>query len=340
MNGYERSMAALTGKPRERVPVMLHNFMMAAREAGIWMRRYRESARAIADCFIATVDKYDVDGLLIDVDTAVLAGAVGVPIDFPENEPARCSGRAVDELARVPDLPPVDLDNDPRVQTWLEAIRLLRSHFGDEILIRGNCDQCPFSLASMMRSPEYWMMDLVDPDSRPNVERLLDYCAGVTERFVELMVEAGTHVTSNGDSPAGPDMISPSMYRDLAFPWEKRIVEKAQSLGVPYILHICGNTSLILEDMVATGADALELDYKTDVEAVRRVLDGRCTFIGNIDPSGVIALGTPELVAEKTRELCTVFAGTPRFILNAGCAIPAETPEENIFAMIRTSREF
>jgi uroporphyrinogen decarboxylase len=64
----------------------------------------------------------------------------------------------------------------------------------------------------------------------------------------------------------------------------------------------------------------------------------RAVFIGNIDPSGVLALGTPELVGAKTRELLAVFADTPRFILNAGCAIPATTPPENLREMIRAAR--
>ena len=33
-----------------------------------------------------------------------------------------------------------------------------------------------------------------------------------------------------------------------------------------------------------------------------------------------------------------MFADTPRFILNAGCAIPATTPAENLRAMIRAVR--
>jgi uroporphyrinogen decarboxylase len=90
--------------------------------------------------------------------------------------------------------------------------------------------------------------------------------------------------------------------------------------------------------MVATGADALELDYKTDVRAARDALRGKAAFIGNIDPSAVLALGTPALVEARTRELLEVFAGVPGFILNAGCAIPAETPPANLRAMIAASR--
>jgi uroporphyrinogen-III decarboxylase len=145
-------------------------------------------------------------------------------------------------------------------------------------------------------------------------------------------------MVSNGDSPAGPDLISPAMYAEFAQPYERRLAGEAHAQGLPYALHICGNTTRILEGMVATGADALELDYKTDARAARDALKGRAAFIGNIDPSAVLALGTPALVEARTRELLEIFAGVPGFILNAGCAIPAETPSANLRAMIAASR--
>jgi len=39
MNGYERIKSALAGKPTDKIPVMLHNFMMAAKEAGLTRAR-------------------------------------------------------------------------------------------------------------------------------------------------------------------------------------------------------------------------------------------------------------------------------------------------------------
>jgi MtaA/CmuA family methyltransferase len=187
-----------------------------------------------------------------------------------------------------------------------------------------------------MRSMECWMLDLADPGKEELVHKLLEYCTAATTAFIGLMRETGAHVVSNGDSAAGPELISPAMYRKFAWPYERRIVEAAR--GLPYILHICGKTDRILNDMAATGAAGLELDYKTDVRRARDALNGRSTFIGNLDPSGVLALGTPALVGEKTRELLEVFAGVPRFILNAGCAIPPGTPPENLAAMIRAAR--
>ena len=116
------------------------------------------------------------------------------------------------------------------------------------------------------------------------------------------------------------------------------VADEAHALGRPYTLHICGNTTRIIEEMLETGADALELDYKTDVRAARDAMRGRAVFIGNVDPSSVLAWGTPALVEARTRELLEVFAGTPGFILNAGCAIPAETPPANLRALIAAAR--
>ncbi|MGM0489000.1 MAG: uroporphyrinogen decarboxylase family protein [Planctomycetota bacterium] len=338
MNGYQRIMAALHGRQPDAVPIMLHNFMPAAREAGYSMRAYRTSAAAIAKTFIQAVETYEYDGIVVDVDTATLAEAVGVPVDFPEDEPARCRTGCLRDPREVSELPPPNIASHPRVQIWMEAVRNLRVYFGDEILVRGNADQAPFSLASMMRTPASWMMDLLDERNRTWVSRLLEYCTEATCQFVRLMAEAGAHVTSNGDSPAGPAMISPEMYRTFALPYEQRVAAAAHDRGLPYILHVCGDTEPILADLLRSGADGLELDYKTDARVARRTLAERATFIGNIDPSGVLARGSVAEVERTTRELLRLFADTPRFILNAGCALPATTPSENVQAMIQAAR--
>ena len=304
------------------------------------MAHFRRDPRTIARCFIEAMEKYHYDGIVIDIDTVTLAGAAGVPIDFPEEEPARSNGVRIKDLKQVPDLGPVDIVQYPGVMVWLEAVMLLKRHFGDEILIRGNCDQSPFTLASMLRGVDGWMTDLLDPDRHDLVHLLLSYCADITHQFIRAMAATGAHMVSNGDSVAGPELVSPSMYRRYALPYEQRIVDASHDYGLPYVLHICGNTNLILDDMIATGADGLDLDYKTDMALAHSRMKDRTVFIGNIDPSGVLALGTPTLVEEKTRELLTIFADTPRFVLNAGCAIPRVTPPENLRTMIRTARDF
>jgi uroporphyrinogen decarboxylase len=318
---------------------MLHNFMMAAAESGVPMSRYRKDPGEIARCFIEAVEKYGYDGVVIDIDTATLAGALGVPVSMPHEEPALCAGPRLQSLVEARELGRASVAEYPGIQVWLEAARLLKGYFGDEVYLRGNCDQCPYSLASLVRGSAEWMIDIMDPGNQEEAVRLLEYCRDATAQFVRMMAATGVHMVSNGDALAGTSVVSPSIYRTFAQAYEKRIADTAHECGLPWTLHICGKTERILEDMVATGADALELDFKTDAQRARDVLAGRATFIGNLDPTGVLASGRAADVEEKTRELLMVFAGNPRFILNAGCAIPANTPAENLRAIIRVARE-
>jgi uroporphyrinogen decarboxylase len=339
MNGYQRITAALKGEKPDKTPVMLHNFLMAAREHGVTMDQYRNSPKVISETFIAAMDKYQYDGILVDIDTVTLAGAVGVPVDFPVNDAARSHEGNINDLYDVFSLKPVRIGDYKYIQVWLEAVRLLKEYFKDEIYVRGNCDQAPFSLASMMRGAQNWMLDLM-MGTDEQVSFLLEYCTDASSQFIKLMAQTGCDMVSNGDSPAGPEMISAEMFARYAMPYEKRIVEAAHAEGLPYTLHICGNTDVILEHMKESGADAFELDYKTDIKKIYDLFHDSATFIGNIDPSGVLALGTPGDVREKTLELLNIYRNSNRFILNAGCALPPTTPSENLKMMIETARNF
>ena len=339
MNSYERTMAALRGEPHDRIPVMLHNFMMAAREINVSMRQFRDDPKIIAQAFIHAVEKYGYDAILVDVDTVTLAGSLGVSVDFPEDDPARLHGGLLVSLEDLKKLPPPKIENYRYIQNWLEAVRLLREHFGNEVLVRGNCDQAPFSLAALVRGIDHLMLDLFLAEPQQIVE-LLEYCTEATCQFIRLMAQAGAHMTSNGESTGGQELISPEHYKEFVLPYDKIIIEEAHKHNLPYALHICGNTDLILELMMETRADAFELDYKTDINKAFDMMHDQVTFIGNIDPSAVIALGTPDLVRQKTTELMDVFSKTNRFILNAGCAIPAITPPENIFALVETAKNY
>jgi uroporphyrinogen-III decarboxylase len=130
------------------------------------------------------------------------------------------------------------------------------------------------------------------------------------------------------------------LYERFAKPYSKKVVDVAHAEGVDYVLHICGNTDIIIDHMIKTGADGLELDYKTDTQKAFDLMKDKCSLFGNVDPSGVLAMGTPELVRKKTLELLDIFSKTNRFVLNSGCALPSSTPSENIEMFIKTAREY
>ena len=339
MNGYQRISNVLNGRWPDRRCVLVHNFMMAAKEAHITMKQYRDEPANIAKAHIQACEKYDLDGVLIDVDTATLAAALGCKIDYSVDLPARVADGVLKNIEQVDELKPVDIACNERVQIWLEAVRLTKKYFGQEKFVRGNCDQAPFSLASMIRGTAEWMMDIVDEDNRLKVTKLLEHCTEAVCQFVKLMAGTGADMVSNGDSPAGPDMISPAMYREFAWLYEKKVVDVAHELGLTYMLHICGNTNLIIEDMVKLGADAIELDYKTDINLIHEKCADKLTFSGNIDPTGVMMQAGCEVVAEKVAQIGLIYKDSPRLIINAGCALPAETPSDNLKALVKAARD-
>jgi MtaA/CmuA family methyltransferase len=338
MNGYQRIKSALAGEWPDRRPIMLHNFMVAAKESGFTMRQYCTNPDVAAKSHIYAVEKYDLDGVLWDIDTAVLASAVGVPVDFPLYEPARTVDYNLRVLEQVKELEEPNVSRNERVQMAVEGFKIIRKYFNDEIFLRANTDQAPFSLASMMRSPTNWMMDLItDPEL---CHKLLEYCTKACKQFIKLMVDEGAHMISNGDSPAGPAMISPDMYHEFALPYEKVLVDYSHQFSLPYLLHICGDTELILTAMPKTGLDAVELDYKTDMKKIYQLYGENICFFGNIDPSGVITNGTPELIRKKVKELLDVYKSSPRFVMNSGCAIPYSASEENIWELVKVTKSY
>lgn len=81
MNGWQRIHAALKGEWPDKRPIMLHNFMLAAREAGMTMEEYCSDPEKAAWAHIEAVEKYDLYGVLIDFDTATLpAEAAAGPV--------------------------------------------------------------------------------------------------------------------------------------------------------------------------------------------------------------------------------------------------------------------
>ena len=335
MNGHQRITAALEGRMPDKRPVILHHFMHAAEQSGISMKQYREDPQLAAKSLIESVERYGLDGVLFDVDTALLASAIGVPTDYPVDMPARTHQPLLDDLADVCRLEKVDISKNIRIQHTLEAVRILKSYFKEEVYVRGNCDQCPFSLATMVRTPVNFMMDLMLDEE--NAVSLLKYCTDITRQIIRLMAATGADMVSNGDSPAGPDMISPDMYRQFAFPYEQEIVNEAHACNKPYLLHICGNTDLILEDMVNLGLDAVDLDYKTSINKIHHTMHDKCTLFGTVDPSGVLTYGSARDVEQKTLELLEIYRGCPRLVVNSGCAIPKEAPHENIKRFVDTA---
>ena len=340
MSPKQRMLTTLSGQIPDRVPVCLHNFMMAIREYGISMNQYRYCARNVADVHIAAIRKYEYDCTCVDIDTCSLAEAFGAEVGILGDDPAVMVKPAISSLDEVKDLPVPDPLKDGILPIWLEATKILSDEIGQEFAIRGHTGQAPFAMACGIRGMQKFYIDIAENPDDERIVDLLDKCLELCKRFTKLQVEMGADFISLGDGSAGPDLISPNHYRKLALPYEQQITRFLENLGADLMFHMCGDTTPIFDAMHEVGNMGFEIDYKTDKVKAKEILGCDRVLFGNIDPSGVLALGTVDDVKRKVRELIEIWKPGGRFVLNAGCAIPATTPEENIFALMETVGEY
>jgi len=103
------------------------------------------------------------------------------------------------------------------------------------------------------------------------VEALMERCLEYGLAYGRALAAAGADVLTGGDSPAG--LIGPRRYRDVALPFEQRLIAGLKAAtSKPVSLHICGNAEPILADMARSGADLLEIDYRTDLALACRTV--------------------------------------------------------------------
>jgi uroporphyrinogen decarboxylase len=340
MNSKERVQAVIEGRIPDRVPVCLHNFLMASREAGVTMEQYRTDPAAIAKAHLHALEKYGHDCVLVDIDTTMLAEAMGARADAAPNEPGHIAAPAIRSLDEVDLLRPVDPYRDGRIPVLLEAVRILAKELGNEFGLRGNCDQAAFDLSCLLRGNEEFLMELASEPEHPAIHRLLEVCYASHVAVHRAVHEAGAQFTSMGDSFCSPDVISPQMYEQFARPYQERLVRELAAEGIFTVIHICGDTTRIVESLGTYPFCGFELDYKTDAALAKRTAGAGHVLFGNIDPSGIIARGTPEQVREAARSLIEIWKPGGGFVLNAGCAIPASTPPENLRALVDAAEEF
>lgn len=218
----------------------------------------------MAEAHIVSQEKYGYDGCVIDFDDATIAEAVGAKVIFRDDEPAIVDEQqpVLKDLRDVYDMPIPDPMSSGRLSVWLEATERLVEAIGDHVFVMGRADQGPFSIACLLRGTTQFMMDLLTEDPKL-IADVLDYCRRISAVFAKAQKDAGAHATSIGDAFAGPNLISPDMYRQFAFEPERKLVEEVQDYGIPFSVHICGDTTGIIGDMGRTGARILEVDWET-----------------------------------------------------------------------------
>lgn len=341
MNSIERTFRTLAYQPVDRVPVDLHNFMVTARFLDVTdYAEFFRDGEAMAEAQIKAWERYGHDVVLVENGTAALAEACGVKVEYLKDSAPVAKTPAISSLDEVDKLQVPDPYKDPLLSEVLKATRIVVEEIGNRAFIMGRADQGPFSLACEIRGMSEFLLDIALGKNLDKIHQLLDFCRSVSERYLMAQIEQGAHATSIGDSPSGPDVISPKYYREFAYPYVKKLVDNIKKKDIVLAYHICGNSTPIIEDMVSTGAAIIEIDQKADQKASKAAAAGKATLLGPIDPSEVMVNGTPGLVMEKCMEALENLSPGGGFILGPGCALPPNTPDENIDTMIEAAKKF
>jgi uroporphyrinogen-III decarboxylase len=125
------------------------------------------------------------------------------------------------------------------------------------------------------------------------------------------------------------------MYQEFVEPYQAPVIAAIRVAGASPFLHVCGNSSHIIDRLAASGAACVEIDGPTDLARAITAFAGRVAIRGNV-PTHLIQRGTPEDVARHATK-CLRIARGARFILSPGCGVPRGTPQENIRALVRAA---
>jgi len=341
MDSIQRSLTALDHHQPDRVPVSLPNFLVTARLMDTQdFAAFFQDGEAMAEGQVKAWKRFGHDVLIIENGTAALAAACGVQVVYQSDSAPVAKLPAIQSLDEVDRLEIPDPHTQPLLKQMLLATRRVVEQVGNQAFIMGRADQGPFSLACEIRGMDQLMMDIALGEQPERIHQLLDYCRRVVYRYALAQIEQGAHCTSIGDSPSGPDLLSPRHYRTYAYPHVKKLAADLRAQGMRLSYHLCGTATPIIGDMVNTNCLLIEIDQQEEMAVCKQAAKGKATLIGTIDPSGVMAKGTPDLVVEKCRQAIDLLAPGGGFFLGPGCALPATTPDENIDAMLETAKNY
>jgi MtaA/CmuA family methyltransferase len=304
------------------------------------IRDFTLNSSVHADCIIRYHEKYQPDAVWISADTWVTAEAMGAYVSFPdENLPMTGTQEGYIhssmDLERIPKPDPYVQGRQPIL---LEALSRVVDALGKDVFVVGCFDQSPFSLACQIGGISSILTNLAT--DIPFVEALMEKCLEYSLAYAKAMSACGADMLSTGDSPAG--LIGSNHYANIVAPFERHLFSALKQTGKILSLHICGDSTPLLEDMAVTGAEVLEIDHQVSIGKAWEKTENRVVLWGNIDPVTVLLQGNSHEVTSSVRGLISEVkdVGCNKFVLSSGCTLAPSTPSENLHAFIQESRSW
>jgi len=338
LSSRERVLRLFKGEKTDYVPVFsgMGNITIHGLEKyGYKFAEIHTDARKMANMAASTFQLFGFECAVAPFDMGIEAEALGCEINYyPHRTEGILYPTVKEPLAeKLVDLDirlPSDLAGAGRIPLVTEALRLLKEEVGDQVAI-GSYVLGPYLIAAQV-------VDI--GNLAKSCFKKPDLVSQTMERTTDLIIslakiyrEAGADYVSIREMGAGPDILSPNIFRSLIRPHLDRIFASIES---PKILHICGDTNSIVDQMGACGTEAISVEEKNNIAESRKKLGPEALIFGNIAGYDLLAVGKPADVDRAVKEAIAngVNAVWP------GCDIWPEAPRENMEALMAAARKY
>ena len=340
LNSRERVLRLFRREKIDRVPVFsgMGNVTVHGVEQHGW--RFPEihlDSHKMATVAASTFQLFGFECAVVPFDLGVEAEALGCEINYyPEHTDhmdilyPTVSQKLADKVADLNIQVPLDLARAGRVPLVTEAIRLLKQTVGDQVAV-GAWVLGPFTLAGQVVELD----DLIKKSlQKPElINKVLDTLDDVLVSLAKIYKDAGADYLTVREMGAGEDVLSPYTFASVIRPHLERVLAAIES---PKVLHICGDTNIIVEQMARCGAEAISVDQKNLLSESRKKVGANVILLGNLDPFNVLTLGTPEDVDEAVKRIIASGADA----IWPGCDIWPTVPWQNMEVLVAATQRY
>jgi uroporphyrinogen decarboxylase len=334
MTGREVARLALELKESPRVPVtVIGGGACYVRMLGKTFEEIKDDPEKISDVFIQAYRKIGDDLLWTG------SNFINYPIHFLgcpiKDDSSDCPVLLGTVIESIEDRHSLDMEKvlkNPVMQGIIYSHHLVADEIGQETMLIPTL-WGPMSTAARIMGTEQMMVALLtDPES---LLELIKFSADLTWSLAERITD---HPDIRGINLAEPvasgDLISPDYFRKFAKPFLQELVGRIRAKGKYSMIHVCGDTTKILEDILDIGPNCFSLESKVDLRTAKSILGGHVCIAGNVSPTGVFLSGKPAEVIAEAKACIDAWGNAGGYILTLGCDFPNNVPLENIMALM------
>ncbi|MFC2015353.1 uroporphyrinogen decarboxylase family protein [Chloroflexota bacterium] len=336
MTNRERFFAAMNGEEADRVPLFPLLMFLAVDRAGISYRQYAMDGQALTEAQLLVQERYDLDAITVCSDAFPVSADLGGDIVHLEDNPPYLRRPLITSTSDLERLRrPDPLARDGRMGDRVRAAAAMARAVSGEVATLGWIDMPLAEACSVCSVSEFMMLLMDDP---AGAHRILTFLTEIVIDFALAQVEAGVDMIGAGDAVAF--LVSAATYEEFALPYERQVCQAIHDAGSLVKLHICGDTTHLLDKTVESGADLFNVDHMVPLVRARDAYGarGKC-FKGNLDPVAHVMQASSAQCEAMAHECIDVAWGT-NYMLSAGCEIPAETPDEVFRAFCDAPRTY